>query len=90
MNHVLALCGGVGGAKLAHGLAAVLGEDELTIVVNTGDDFEHLGLAISPDIDTVLYTLSGLAARERGWGRAGETWGFMAALEALGGETWFN
>ncbi|MGE5566098.1 MAG: 2-phospho-L-lactate transferase [Parcubacteria group bacterium] len=90
MNHVLALCGGVGGAKLAHGLAAVLGEDELTIVVNTGDDFEHLGLAISPDIDTVLYTLSGLADRERGWGRAGETWGFMAALEALGGETWFN
>src|SRR3989338_1781491 len=89
MSHVLALCGGVGGAKLAFGLAAELAPDDLTIVVNTGDDFEHLGLTICPDIDTVLYTLAGLADRERGWGLAGETWGFMQALSRLGGEDWF-
>ncbi len=89
MSHVLALCGGVGGAKLAFGLAAELAPDDLTIVVNTGDDFEHLGLSICPDIDTVLYTLSGLADRERGWGLADETWGFMQALSRLGGEDWF-
>lgn len=89
MSHVLALCGGVGGAKLAFGLAAELAPEDLTIVVNTGDDFEHLGLTICPDIDTVLYTLSGLADRERGWGLAGETWSFMAALSRLGGEDWF-
>ncbi len=88
-GRVVALCGGVGGAKLALGLARVVGGD-LTLVVNTGDDFEHLGLAISPDIDTVLYTLSGLANRELGWGRGDETWHFMATLEALGGETWFR
>jgi LPPG:FO 2-phospho-L-lactate transferase len=90
MGHVIALCGGVGGAKLAFGLTRVLAPEDLTLVVNTGDDFEHLGLAISPDIDTVLYTLSGLADRERGWGLAGETWGFMAALRRLGGEDWFQ
>lgn len=90
MSHVVALCGGVGGAKLAFGLARVLAPGDLTIVVNTGDDFEHLGLHVSPDIDTVLYTLSGLADRERGWGRGGETWGFMSALKGLGGEDWFN
>jgi LPPG:FO 2-phospho-L-lactate transferase len=89
MSHVLALCGGVGGAKLAFGLAAEIPPGDLTIVVNTGDDFEHLGLTICPDIDTVLYTLSGLADRERGWGLAGETWGFMRALSRLGGEDWF-
>jgi len=89
-GHVLALCGGVGGAKLAFGLTRLLGPDELTIVVNTGDDFEHLGLAISPDIDTVAYTLSGLADPVRGWGRLDESWNFMAALSALGGENWFN
>lgn len=89
MSHVLALCGGVGGAKLAFGLAAELAPEDLTIVVNTGDDFEHLGLTICPDIDTVLYTLSGLADRERGWGLAGETWSFIAALSRLGGEDWF-
>jgi LPPG:FO 2-phospho-L-lactate transferase len=88
-GRVVALCGGIGGAKLAFGLAALLGE-RLTVVVNTGDDFEHLGLAVSPDVDTVLYTLGGLADRERGWGRAGETWGFMEALAEIGGETWFN
>jgi len=90
LSHVVALCGGVGGAKLAFGLARVVAPEDLTIVVNTGDDFEHLGLHVSPDIDTVLYTLSGLADRERGWGRGGETWGFMSALKGLGGEDWFN
>src|SRR3954452_10726953 len=87
---VLALSGGVGGAKLALGLYRVLPPDALTVVANTGDDFEHLGLMISPDLDTLLYTLSGRANPELGWGREGETWTFMAALEALGGETWFR
>ena len=87
---VLALAGGVGGAKLARGLATVLAPEALTIAVNTGDDFEHLGLHISPDIDTVMYTLAGRNNLETGWGIAGETWQFMAALEALGGETWFK
>jgi LPPG:FO 2-phospho-L-lactate transferase len=86
---VVALCGGVGGAKLVLGLEHLIGAD-LTVVVNTGDDFEHLGLHISPDIDTVVYTLGGLSDIERGWGRAGESWNFMEALEALGGETWFR
>ena len=63
---------------------------ELMVVANTGDDFEHLGLAISPDIDTLMYTLAGLDDPQRGWGRRDETWTFMAALEALGGETWFQ
>ena len=90
MSHVIALCGGVGGAKLAFGLTRVLSPENLTIVVNTGDDFEHLGLRVSPDIDTVAYTLSGLADRERGWGLTGETWNFMTSLKRLGGETWFN
>ncbi len=87
---VLALSGGIGGAKLALGLYRVLPPRELTVVANTGDDFEHLGLAISPDIDTLLYTLAGLDNPELGWGRRDETWTFMAALEALGGETWFK
>src|SRR4051794_3408909 len=87
---VLALSGGVGGAKLALGLYRVLPSDTLTVIANTGDDFEHLGLSISPDLDTLLYTLSGQANPELGWGRAGETWNFMQALEALGGETWFR
>ena len=90
MGSVLALCGGVGGAKLALGLLRALGPDELTVIVNTGDDFEHLGLRISPDVDTVLYTLGGVADQERGWGRADETWNFMASLRQLGGETWFQ
>jgi len=88
-GRVVALCGGVGGAKLAFGLARMLGED-LTVIVNTGDDFEHLGLTICPDIDTVLYTLSGRANRTQGWGRADESWNFMEALAELGGETWFQ
>ena len=87
---VVALCGGIGGAKLALGLDRVLAPGQLTVIVNTGDDFEHLGFHISPDLDTVLYTLSGLADRERGWGLAGETWRFMEALGQLGGETWFQ
>ena len=87
---ILALAGGVGGAKLANGLARILPADQLIVAVNTGDDFEHLGLHISPDLDTVMYTLAGLNNTETGWGRAGESWRFMAALGALGGETWFN
>jgi LPPG:FO 2-phospho-L-lactate transferase len=87
---ILAMAGGVGGAKLADGLAQILSPDELTIVVNTGDDFEHLGLNISPDLDTVMYTLAGLNNVEQGWGLAGETWNFMAATKRLGGEAWFN
>ncbi len=85
---VAALSGGVGGAKLAEGLMRA-GAD-LAVIANTGDDFEHLGLSISPDIDSLVYALAGLADRERGWGRANESWSFMAALGALGGETWFN
>jgi LPPG:FO 2-phospho-L-lactate transferase len=87
---VLALSGGIGGAKLALGLYRTLPPGALTVVANTGDDFEHLGLSISPDIDTLLYSLAGIDNRETGWGRRGETWTFMAALEVLGGETWFN
>lgn len=86
---LLALCGGIGGAKLALGLERLYG-GAVTVVVNTGDDFEHLGLHVSPDIDTVLYTLGGRSDLERGWGRAGETWQFMKALHELGGETWFQ
>lgn len=87
---VVALCGGIGGAKLALGLYKALPPGHLTVIVNTGDDFEHLGLAISPDIDTVLYTLSGRADPGRGWGQRDESWAFMQALGALGGETWFR
>ncbi len=87
---VLALTGGVGGAKLALGLAQVLGPDALAFVVNTGDDFEHLGFHIAPDVDTLVYTLAGAANPAAGWGRRDETWAFMAALEQLGGETWFR
>jgi LPPG:FO 2-phospho-L-lactate transferase len=86
---ILALAGGVGGAKLAAGLQGMLGPD-LTVVVNTGDDFEHLGLSISPDLDTVMYTLAGLNNTQTGWGLAGETWSFMGMMEKLGGETWFR
>jgi LPPG:FO 2-phospho-L-lactate transferase len=87
---VVALSGGIGGAKLALGLYRELPPDRLLVVCNTGDDFEHLGLSISPDLDTVLYTLAGIANPATGWGRADETWSFMAALAALGGETWFR
>ncbi len=86
---IVALSGGIGGAKLALGLSHVVAPDDLLIVANTGDDFEHLGLSISPDLDTLTYVLAGLDDRERGWGRANESWAFMDALGALGGETWF-
>ncbi len=86
----LAITGGVGGAKLALGLAKVLSPAELTIVGNTGDDFDHLGLRICPDLDTVMYTLADLANKELGWGQAGETWHFLEALERVGGEAWFR
>jgi len=87
---VLALSGGIGGAKLVLGLYRTLPPGALTVVANTGDDFEHLGLSISPDLDTLLYTLAGIDNAETGWGRREETWSFMAALETLGGETWFK
>ncbi|WP_270933335.1 2-phospho-L-lactate transferase [Falsiroseomonas oryzae] len=87
---VVALSGGIGGAKLALGLMHALGPRELTVVANTADDFEHLGLLVCPDLDTLLYTLGGRADAERGWGRAGESWGCMAALAELGGPDWFQ
>jgi LPPG:FO 2-phospho-L-lactate transferase len=87
---VAALAGGVGGAKLADGLAQILPPGSLTVIVNTGDDFEHLGLRICPDVDTVCYTLAGIANPATGWGRADETWQAMETLGALGGPTWFR
>ena len=88
---ILALAGGVGGAKLAAGIeGALIRPKDLLTVVNTGDDFEHLGLSICPDLDTVMYTLSGRANPETGWGLAGESWNFLEALGALGGEDWFR
>ena len=87
----VALSGGVGGAKLALGLyKAIADPTELLVVANTGDDFEHLGLRICPDIDTVTYTLGGISNLELGWGRQDESWAFMETLSLLGGETWFN
>jgi LPPG:FO 2-phospho-L-lactate transferase len=86
----VALCGGVGGAKLAHGLYTALPPCSLSVIVNTADDFQHLGLQISPDLDTVLYTLGGRADMERGWGRANETWHFMGALEEVSSDLWFQ
>ena len=87
---VLALTGGVGGAKLALGLANVLSPHEVAFVVNTADDFEHLGLTISPDVDTLTYTLAEVANTDVGWGRGDESWHFMETLKRLGGETWFR
>ncbi len=87
---IVALAGGVGGAKLAHGLAEILPPKDLTVIVNTGDDFEHLGLYICPDLDTVCYTLAGLANFETGWGRANESWNTIANIEKLGGPSWFR
>ena len=89
-GHVVALCGGVGGAKLAHGLSLALPPEELSVIVNTGDDFQHLGLQVAPDLDSVIYALAGLSDPVRGWGRRDETWTFMAALKGLGGESWFQ
>jgi len=87
---VLALSGGVGGAKLALGLADILQPGRLHVLVNTADDFSHLGLHISPDIDTLVYTLSGRANEAQGWGIEGETWQALSALEELGGDAWFK
>ena len=89
-GHVVALSGGIGGAKLALGLSRVLPSEELLIVANTGDDFEHLGLSISPDIDTLMYTLARLDNQVFGWGRRDETWSFMETFSQLGGEDWFR
>ena len=87
---IVAFAGGVGGAKLADGLAQLLPPDDLTVVVNTGDDFEHLGLSISPDIDTVCYTLAGLANPDTGWGRQAETFQALENIKKLGGPDWFR
>jgi len=87
---IAALAGGVGGAKLAQGLAQILPPEDLTVIVNTGDDFEHLGLYVCPDLDTVCYTLAGLANPETGWGRVDETWNTIANIEKLGGPAWFR
>jgi LPPG:FO 2-phospho-L-lactate transferase len=87
---VVALSGGVGGAKLALGLSRVLADEKLLVVCNTGDDFDHLGLCVCPDIDTVMYTLAGVANPDLGWGRKDETFSFMETLGTLGGETWFR
>jgi len=87
---IVALAGGVGGAKLAHGLAQILPPEDLTVIVNTGDDFEHYGLYICPDLDTVCYTLAGLANPETGWGRVNETWNVIQNASKLGGPDWFN
>jgi LPPG:FO 2-phospho-L-lactate transferase len=87
---IVALAGGVGGAKLVAGLAQLLPPGDLTIVVNTGDDFEHLGLYICPDLDTICYTLAGIANLETGWGRESETFHTLENLKKLGGPGWFR
>lgn len=87
---IISLAGGVGGGKLAAGLAAILTPSHLTMVVNTGDDFEHLGLSICPDLDSVMYSMAGINNLKTGWGQKGETWNFMLTLARLGGPTWFN
>jgi LPPG:FO 2-phospho-L-lactate transferase len=87
---IVALAGGVGGAKLAQGLYGILPPDTLTVVVNTADDFDRFGLHISPDLDTVMYTLAGLANPATGWGIAGDTFAAMAMLGRYGRETWFR
>jgi LPPG:FO 2-phospho-L-lactate transferase len=87
---VTVLAGGVGGSRFTRGLIEVLGEANVTVIGNVGDDLEVLGLHVSPDLDTLLYTLAGLADDDRGWGRAGETWNALATAEALGEQTWFR
>lgn len=89
-NKVVALAGGVGGAKLAHGLAQCMPTSNLTVIVNVGDDFDHLGLHICPDLDTVCYTLAGLSSPTTGWGRADETWNAFEELKRLDGPSWFH
>ncbi|MEO5887799.1 MAG: 2-phospho-L-lactate transferase [Anaerolineales bacterium] len=87
---IVAFAGGVGGAKLAHGLAQILSPEDLTVIVNTADDFEHYGLYICPDLDTVCYTLAGIANPATGWGRGNETWSVMENISKLGGFDWFR
>jgi LPPG:FO 2-phospho-L-lactate transferase len=87
---IVALSGGVGGARLLDGLARELPAGSLTAIVNTGDDFVHLGMNVSPDLDTVMYTLAGLADEERGWGLAGETFAGLAMVKRYGGPDWFG
>ena len=87
---LVALAGGVGGAKFAHGLAQSIPPRDLTVIVNTGDDFEHYGLHICPDLDTVCYTLAGIANPETGWGRVDETWNVIDQASKLGGPAWFR
>lgn len=89
-RQVLALSGGVGGAKLSLGLQEVLADDALQVVVNTADDFDHIGLRICPDLDSVMYAMAGLNDEQRGWGLAGESWNGLAALERLGAQSWFQ
>ncbi len=89
-RNVVVLSGGVGGARLAHGLALALPPDQLTVIVNTGDDFRHYGLHVAPDVDTVAYTLAGRANPATGWGLAGDTERVMAAVHVLGEDTWFH
>lgn len=90
MDRVTVLAGGVGGAKLAHGFALCQPEIYLTVIVNTGDDFDHFGLRICPDLDTVCYTLAGLANSQTGWGRKEETFEVLQQVGELGGPTWFR
>jgi len=87
---IVALAGGVGGAKFADGLAQILPPEDLTVIVNTGDDFEHYGLYICPDLDTVCYTLAGMANPDTGWGRVDETWNVIENAARLGGPAWFR
>jgi LPPG:FO 2-phospho-L-lactate transferase len=87
---VVALAGGVGGAKFAHGLAQILHPEDLTVIVNTADDFEHYGLYICPDLDTVCYTLAGIANPDTGWGRSNESWNVIENAARLGGPAWFR
>src|SRR5262249_56925521 len=87
---VAVLSGGVGGARFLRGLVGGVGRAGVTAVVNVGDDLEVLGLAVSPDLDSVVYTLAGLSDEERGWGRAGETWNALATVDSLGGDAWFR
>lgn len=90
LNNIVVLVGGVGGAKLAHGLAQILPPESLTIIVNTGDDFWHYGLRVCPDLDTVMYTLGGLVDKTNGWGIAGDTRNMLSALKRYGEEAWFG
>jgi LPPG:FO 2-phospho-L-lactate transferase len=87
---IVALAGGVGGGRMAYGLVHALSPERLSVIVNTADDFEHMGLHVSPDLDSVMYAVAALDNPETGWAVVGETWAFMEAVARLGGPTWFN